>query len=91
MPFWSKIFNFGKKAINKVVNFGNKGKEWIGKGYKFVRGLPVIGDLVEKGVNKSIPMLGGMSIKGIGKKADKYLGYANKVRDLVNGSGTTPP
>jgi hypothetical protein len=73
------FLSFFRDMGRKVLGWGNTIRSGINKGYNFVKKIPVIGNLVDKGLNTPIPMLGGMSLGGIGSVASTALDVGNSI------------
>ena len=87
---WNKVKKVGKsvwggvKKVGKwVSDTGDAVKSGIGKAYNFVKGIPVIGNLVEQGLNKQIPYIGGLSVKDVAGIADEKFKQFKGVNEAI--------
>ena len=62
------VWNGVKKVGKFVADTGDKIKGGIGKAYNFVKGIPVIGNMVEDALDK--PVFEGMSVRNIAGAVD---------------------
>ena len=74
----NKVIDFGKRIGSTVLDVGNRARDFIGKGYDFIRKIPVIGPMAEQLVNKPIPQLKGLTAKQIAEMGSKGLDIGNK-------------
>ena len=92
MGWFSKAWNSVKKAgksawngVKKVGKFvsdtGDAVKSGIGKAYNFVKGIPIIGNMVEEGLNK--PVFKGLSVKDIAGIADDKFKQFQGVNEAI--------
>lgn len=93
MGFWDSLKSFGSKiwgglksGVGKVVNIGNRARDYVKKGWDVVKSIPIIGGIANDLVNTNIPLVGS-SISDIAGKADRYLDIGNDVNNILgNGS-----
>lgn len=75
------LWNGVKKVGKFVSDTGDKIKGGIGKAYNFVKGIPVIGNMVEEAINK--PVLEGLSVKDIANTADSKFQQFKGVNNAI--------
>ena len=62
------VWNGAKKVGKWVSNAGDTVKNAIGKGYNFIKGIPIIGNMVDNAIDQ--PILEGLSVRDIAGAAD---------------------
>lgn len=78
------VFDWLKGGFKKVLGWGNTAKNYITKGYDFVRKIPVIGSAVSNLVeNVPIPLI-GMTAKQIAGYADSALNVGNDIQRIID-------
>lgn len=81
-----KIYNGLKTGVGKVMNVGNKARDYVKKGWNVIKSIPVIGGIANDLVNTNIPIIGS-SVADLANKADRYLDIGNDVNKIL-GNGT---
>jgi hypothetical protein len=89
MGIWDSLKSFGstiwdgiKQGANGVLGVANKIRDGIGAGYNFVKGIPVIGNLVDKGLDRL--KIGGVGVKDLAGMASDALDAGNSVNGYIN-------
>jgi len=77
------IFSAFKNGFRKVLDWGNTAKNYVVKGYNFVKKIPVIGGMVDKLVDQPLPII-GMSARQLGGIADQGLSIGNDIQRIID-------
>lgn len=77
------VFDWFKNGFKKILGWGNVAKQYITKGYNFVRKIPGLGNVVEGLVNTPIPLI-GMSANQIAGYADNALNVGNDIQRIID-------
>lgn len=71
--FFTKAWDGVKSIGSKVLGIGSTIRDGIGKGFNFVKKIPVVGQIVEKAVDTPIPFLKGATLRQVGDVASSAL------------------
>jgi hypothetical protein len=89
MGIWDSLKNFGstiwsgiKEGANGVINVGSKIRDGVKAGYDFVKNIPVIGNLIDQGLDKV--KIGGVGVKDLAGMASDGLDAATGVNNYIN-------
>lgn len=78
--FGSSIWGGLKSGFKKVLDIGNTAKDYIARGYNFVKSIPGIGNVVDGLLDKKLPIL-NVSAKDLANNADNVLGAGNSLAE----------
>jgi hypothetical protein len=78
----SSVWNGIKSGGSRVLNWANKARDGINKGWNFVKKIPVVGNIADRAASLKLPLI-NMSLKDVAGTADTALDTANDIGRLA--------
>lgn len=76
------IWNGIKQGAQGVMDVGGKIRDGISSGYNFIKNIPIVGNLVDQGLDKL--KIGGIGVKDIAGMASDALDVGQQINGYIN-------